>query len=131
HHVRLRGPDGAPVTTPTDGARLWRSADAAKDQTYVMYVATPEQLAHSLFPVGELTKDEVRAIASERGLRVASKPDSYDVCFIPDGDTAGYLADRLPPAPGPIVDLDGRELGQHDGVWRFTVGQRRGLRLGT
>ena len=130
HHVRLRDPDGAPVTTPTVGARLHRAVDPAKDQSYVLYVATPGQLARSLFPVGELTKGRVRELADTLGLRVAGKPDSYDVCFIPDGDTAGYLADRLPAAPGPIVDLDGRELGQHDGVWHYTVGQRRGLRLG-
>jgi tRNA-uridine 2-sulfurtransferase len=129
HHVRLRTPDGDPVTTPTPGAHLVRSADPAKDQSYVLYVATPDQLARSLFPVGELTKAEVRAHAVDRGLRVADKPDSYDVCFIPDGDTAGYLADRLPVATGPIIDLDGTELGSHDGVWRFTVGQRRGLGL--
>ena len=131
HHVRLRTPDGAPVTTPTPGARLHRAADPRKDQTYVLYVATPDQLAHSLFPVGELTKDEVRALAAVQGFRVAAKPDSHDVCFIPDGDTAGYLADRLPATPGPIVDLDGRRLGTHDGVWAFTIGQRRGLGLTT
>jgi tRNA-specific 2-thiouridylase len=130
HHVRLRTPDGAPVTTPTPAARLHRAADPAKDQTYVLYVATPDQLSRSLFPVGELTKAQVRDEAAALGLRVAAKPDSYDVCFIPDGDTAGYLADRLPPAPGPVVDVDGRVLGEHEGVWRFTVGQRRGLRLG-
>ena len=130
HHVRLRTADGGPVTSPTAGARLHRAADPAKDQSYVLYVATPEQLARSVFPVGELTKDRVRAIAQERGLRASGKPDSYDVCFIPDGDTAGYLADRVPAAPGPIVDLDGHELGRHDGVWHYTVGQRRGLRLG-
>jgi tRNA-uridine 2-sulfurtransferase len=129
HHVRLRTRDGDPVTAPTADARLVRSADPAKDQTYVLYVATPDQLAQSLFPVGELTKAEVRTHAVERGLRVADKPDSYDVCFIPDGDTAGYLADRLPAAPGPIVDLHGAEVGTHDGVWRFTIGQRRGLGL--
>lgn len=130
HHVRLRTPDGAGVGSPTVGAQLHRAVDPAKDQSYVMYVATPDQLARSLFPVGELTKPQVRAVADELGLRVAGKPDSHDVCFIPDGDTAGYLADRLPAAPGPIVDLDGRELGRHDGVWRYTVGQRRGLDLG-
>jgi tRNA-uridine 2-sulfurtransferase len=129
HHVRLLTRDGDPVTAPTANARLVRSADPAKDQTYVLYVATPDQLAQSLFPVGELTKAEVRTHAVERGLRVADKPDSYDVCFIPDGDTAGYLADRLPAAPGPIVDLDGTEVGSHEGVWRFTIGQRRGLGL--
>ncbi len=132
HHVRLRTEQGDRVTRPVAGARLQRAADATKDQSYVLYVATPEQLARSLFPVGELTKDQVRAAAEERGLRVAGKPDSYDVCFIPDGDTAGYLADRLPATPGPIVDVtDGRELGRHDGVWHFTIGQRRGLLLGT
>ncbi len=73
----------------------------------------------------------MRAEAERRGLRVAHKPDSYDVCFIPDGDTAGYLADRLPTVAGDIVDLDGTVLGTHAGVWRYTVGQRRGLGLGS
>lgn len=131
HHVRLRGPDGrTPVVTPTPGARLLRARDRAKDQTYVLYVATSHQLAHSLFPVGESTKETVREEARARGLRVAEKADSYDICFVPDGDTAGYLADRLPAQRGDIVDLDGTKLGEHDGVWRFTVGQRRGLGLG-
>ncbi len=128
HHARLVR-DGHVVVDPGPGAELHRGADPRKDQSYVLYVATPEQLAHTLLPVGELTKDRVREIATERGLRVADKPDSYDVCFIPDGDTAGYLAERVPAAPGPIVDLDGTPLGEHDGVWRFTVGQRRGLGL--
>lgn len=132
HHARLRTADGVVVTTPTPGARLVRARDHAKDQTYVLYVATPDQLARSLFPVGELTKAQVRAVAAERGLtRVADKPDSYEVCFVPDGDTASYLADRLPARPGPVVDLHGRVLGRHAGVWRYTIGQRRGLGLGT
>ncbi len=126
HHARLRR-DGAPVTAPGPGVDLVRAADRAKDQSYVLYMATADQLSHTLLPVGEFTKDEVRATAARQGLRVADKPDSYDVCFIPDGDTAGYLASRVPPSPGPIVDLDGRRVGEHDGVWRFTVGQRRGL----
>jgi tRNA-uridine 2-sulfurtransferase len=128
HHARLRR-DGRPVTEPGPNTELHRAADPRKDQSYVLYVATPDQLARTLLPVGELTKAQVRDRAAATGLRVADKPDSYDVCFVPDGDTAGYLADRLPPAPGPIVDLDGDEVGRHDGVWRFTVGQRRGLRL--
>ena len=128
HHARLRR-DGRPVTEPGRGAELVRAADARKDQSYVLYVATPHQLAHTLLPVGELSKERIRAIAADRGLRVATKPDSYDVCFIPDGDTVGYLADRLTADPGPIVDQDGEVLGTHDGVWRFTVGQRRGLGL--
>lgn len=135
HHVRLRrddGPGGAltPVREPGGGARLFRAADPAKDQSYVLYVATPAQLARSLFPVGELTKDDVRAVARDRGLRVADKPDSYEICFVPGGDTRAYLGDRLPVRRGDVVDLDGTTVGQHDGVWRFTVGQRRGLGLG-
>ena len=128
HHARLRR-DGRPVTAPGPGVDLVRAEDRAKDQSYVLYMATPAQLARTLLPVGELPKARIRTLASELGLRVATKPDSYDVCFIPDGDTAGYLADRLPAAPGPIVDQDGEVLGHHDGVWRFTVGQRRGLGL--
>jgi tRNA-uridine 2-sulfurtransferase len=130
HHARLRR-DGEFVTTPGPGTVLTRAADPRKDQSYVLYVATPDQLARTLLPVGELPKDAVRARAAELGLRVAAKPDSYDVCFVPDGDTAGYLADRLPAAPGDVVDLDGQVLGHHDGVWRYTVGQRRGLGLTT
>ncbi len=128
HHARLRR-DDAPVTGPGPRTRLHRAADPRKDQSYVLYVATSQQLDRTLLPVGELDKDEVRAIAADRGLRVADKPDSYDVCFIPDGDTAGYLADRLPSSPGPIVDVDGTVLGEHNGIWRYTVGQRRGLGL--
>ncbi len=130
HHARLRRDDGggpAPVTEPGPGARLFRAADAAKDQSYVLYMARPDELAHTLFPVGELTKEAVRAEADRRGLRVADKPDSHDICFVPDDDTTGYLAERLPAAPGPIVDLDGTVLGRHTGVWGFTIGQRRGL----
>ncbi len=128
HHARLRR-DGRPVTTPGPGAVLVRAADRAKDQSYVLHVATPAQLAATLLPVGELTKAEVRARAAALGLRVATKPDSYELCFVPDGDTSGWLDDRLGSAPGPVVDLEGREVGRHDGVWRTTVGQRRGLGL--
>ncbi len=128
HHARLRR-HGEPVTAPGPDARMHRAVDGAKDQSYVLYVATPEQLAATLLPVGELTKDQVRERAAAAGFRVADKPDSYDVCFIPDGDTASYLAERVPADPGPIVDHDGSVVGQHDGVWRFTVGQRRGLGL--
>jgi tRNA-uridine 2-sulfurtransferase len=128
HHARLRR-DGHPVDAPGPRTELHRAADRRKDQSYVLYVATPDELDHTLLPVGEVDKADVRRIADERGLRVADKPDSYDVCFIPDGDTAGYLAARLPASPGQIVDLDGTELGRHEGVWRYTVGQRRGLGL--
>jgi tRNA-uridine 2-sulfurtransferase len=128
HHARLRR-EGAPVIAPGPGTELHRAADRRKDQSYVLYVATQDQLDHTLLPVGELDKADVRRLAEDRGLRVADKPDSYDVCFIPDGDTAGYLADRLPTDPGPIVDLEGAELGRHEGIWRYTIGQRRGLGL--
>jgi tRNA-uridine 2-sulfurtransferase len=130
HHARLRR-DDAPVTGPGPGTELHRAADRRKDQSYVLYVATPDQLDRTLLPVGEHDKSEVRRLAGELGFRVADKPDSYDVCFVPDGDTAGYLADRVPAAPGPIVDVSGEVLGHHDGVWRYTVGQRRGLGLTT
>lgn len=131
HHARLRTADGEVVTTPTPGARLHRAADEAKDQSYVLHMATPGQLAHTVLPVGEMDKTDVRELAEARGLRVASKPDSHDICFVPDGDTVGYLGRRLPVVRGPIRALDGTEVGEHDGVWRFTIGQRRGLQLGT
>jgi tRNA-specific 2-thiouridylase len=97
----------------------------------VLGVLTQEQLAHALFPLGETVKSEVRAEAERRGLRVAHKPDSHDICFIADGDTSGWLRDRLGPAPGRVVDsATGEVVGGHDGSFAFTVGQRRGLRLG-
>jgi tRNA-specific 2-thiouridylase len=118
HHARLE-----------DGV-LRRSVDPAKDQSYVLGVLTREQLAHALFPLGGSTKTEVRKEAAERGLTVADKPDSHDVCFIADGDTRAFLAERLGPSPGPIVDaLTGEVVGEHEGAYGFTVGQRKGLRL--
>jgi tRNA-uridine 2-sulfurtransferase len=128
HHARLVR-DGMPVIEPGPGAMLARALDVAKDQSYVLHVATPQQLGATLLPVGELTKPQVRARAEALGLRVAGKPDSYDVCFIPDGDTVGWLSERLAAEPGPIVDVDGAVLGEHGGVWGVTVGQRRGLGL--
>ncbi|HEY0487722.1 MAG TPA: tRNA 2-thiouridine(34) synthase MnmA [Mycobacteriales bacterium] len=119
HHARL-----------ADGS-LFRSVDAAKDQSYVLAVLRPAQLAHALFPLGDSTKDEVRAEAARRGLAVADKPDSNDICFIADGDTAGFLRRALGSRPGAIVDsVSGETLGEHDGAYAYTVGQRRGLRLG-
>jgi len=128
HHARLeRG--GEPVVIPGPDARLVRGRDVAKDQSYVLHMATPDQLAVTLLPVGELLKAEVRAHAHATGMRVAGKPDSYDVCFIPDGDTAGWLSGELGERPGPVVDVDGTTIGEHRGVWGVTVGQRRGLGL--
>jgi tRNA-specific 2-thiouridylase len=110
--------------------RLARSVDPAKDQSYVLAVLTSEQLRYALFPLGDSTKTQVRAEAARRGLAVADKPDSHDICFIADGDTRGFLTRRLGSAPGPIVDAEsGAVLGTHDGTHGFTVGQRRGLNL--
>ncbi len=125
HHARLLRPPGAA------GPRLARSVDLAKDQSYVLAVLTSGQLSRAMFPLGDSTKRQVRAEAARRGLAVADKPDSHDVCFIADGDTRGFLARRLGQAPGPIVDPDGRVVGGHQGSYGFTVGQRRGLRIDT
>ena len=118
HHARL------------DQGVLSRSADPDKDQSYVLAVLTPRQLAATVLPLGGLTKTEVRDLARERGLAVADKPDSHDICFISDGDTAGFLRERLGSRPGPVVDaLTGAVVGSHDGAYAYTVGQRRGLAL--
>jgi len=111
---------------------LHRGADPRRDQSYFLYGTTREQLDFLRFPLGDLPKGEVRRIAAEVGLEVAAKPDSQDICFVPDGDYAG-LVKRLRPdteQPGEIVDLDGRVLGRHRGVVHFTVGQRRGIEIG-
>ncbi|WP_425836204.1 tRNA 2-thiouridine(34) synthase MnmA [Microbacterium sp. PA5] len=114
-----------------EGRELHRASDAAKDQSYVLGVLTAEQLAHTYFPLGTTpTKALVRAEAAERGLTVAQKPDSHDICFIPDGDTRGWLAERVGTAEGDIVDRSGAVVGAHEGAHAFTVGQRRGLSLG-
>ncbi|MGL5405571.1 MAG: tRNA 2-thiouridine(34) synthase MnmA [Propionibacteriaceae bacterium] len=114
------------------GSELYRAKNIAKDQSYVLAVLTPEQLAHTLFPLGEFaTKAEVRAQAADLNFReVAAKPDSLDICFIPDGDTQGFLDRTLGQVPGDIVDTDGTVLGHHEGTHHFTVGQRKGLSLG-
>ena len=109
--------------------RLLRGVDAAKDQSYFLFNLTQDQLAHALFPVGHLTKAEVRAHASRLGLDVAEKPDSHEICFIPDGNTAKFVTRHASqvPASGEIVDTEGHVLGEHPGVHHFTVGQRKGL----
>jgi len=106
--------------------------DATKDQSYFLFALGATELARTRFPVGELTKVEVRAEARRLGLPVADKPDSMEVCFVPHGDTAAFVAGRAPEAlrKGPIVDDDGTVVGTHEGIHRFTVGQRRGLALG-
>lgn len=114
-----------------DGAReLHRAADAAKDQSYVLAVMGPERLARAMFPLGTVaSKAEVRAEAVARGLGVSNKPDSYDICFVADGDTKGFLTRALGERPGEIVDETGAVVGSHEGAYAFTVGQRKGLRL--
>lgn len=117
------------VDTPL-GLELHRASDAAKDQSYVLGVLTAAQLAHSMFPLGDTpSKALVRAEAERRRLLVAKKPDSYDICFIPDGDTKGWLAEKVGEKPGDIVDQQGAVVGHHDGAHAYTVGQRRGLNL--
>ncbi|MCK2036676.1 tRNA 2-thiouridine(34) synthase MnmA [Microbacterium sp. SSW1-49] len=113
------------------GLELHRASDNAKDQSYVLGVLNAEQLAHTYFPLGTTpSKAVVRAEAAERGLTVAQKPDSHDICFIPDGDTRGWLAEKVGTATGDIVDRSGAVVGSHEGAHGFTVGQRRGLKLG-
>ena len=112
------------------GRELHRAADPAKDQSYVLGVLDAGQLAHAYFPLGGSLKSEVRAEADRRGLAVADKPDSHDICFIADGDTRKFLADRLGTETGPIVDTAGNVLGQHSGAYGYTIGQRKGLKIG-
>ncbi len=122
HYARIvTGADGRP--------QLHRAVDPAKDQSYVLGVLDDRQLASARFPLGDTPKSGVRAEAARRGLAVAAKPDSHDICFIADGDTRGWLGSRLPDSSGDLVDADGTRLGRHDGIHSFTVGQRKGLRL--
>jgi tRNA-uridine 2-sulfurtransferase len=125
HHARLEPVPGAGGLT-----RLVRSVDPAKDQSYVLAVLTSEQLSRAMFPLGGTTKEQVRAEAAHRGLAVADKPDSHDVCFIADGDTRGFLRRHLGSDPGAIVEADGTVIGSHDGSYGFTIGQRKGLGIG-
>ncbi|MDR1736456.1 MAG: tRNA 2-thiouridine(34) synthase MnmA [Oscillospiraceae bacterium] len=108
---------------------LRKARDAAKDQTYVLYALPQEILSRTLFPLGGLTKGEVRALAESAGLKVAAKPDSQDICFVPDGDYAGFLTSQMgvKPVPGPVIDRNGAALGSHAGIIHYTVGQRKGL----
>jgi tRNA-specific 2-thiouridylase len=128
HYARVRttaDPDAS------GGSRhdLLAGVDAEKDQSYFLYGLTPEQLAHSRFPVGELSKPEVRAIAADLGLVTAAKPESQELCFVPGGDIAGALRERAgwQPSPGRVIDADGRDAGTHSGAAAYTVGQRGGL----
>lgn len=109
-----------------------RGVSRTKDQSYALYSLTQEQLAHTLLPLGGLEKDRTREIARELGLRVAAKPDSQEICFVPDNDYGAFLRAEAPEIirPGAIIDTQGKKLGTHDGVAFYTIGQRRGLGLG-
>jgi tRNA-uridine 2-sulfurtransferase len=119
----------ARVLRPAPGAELELHAgiDGAKDQSYVLYHLDRDRLARLLFPLGEMEKTQVRALAAQFGLPVANKKESMELCFVPRGETAAYLGRRLPVAPGEVVDGGGQVLGRHEGAALFTVGQRSGL----
>jgi tRNA-specific 2-thiouridylase len=121
HHARSRFQDGS--------WQLHRGADDAKDQSYVLSMLTQFELSRTRFPVGELTKTEVRRLAADAGLRTAAKPESMDICFVGQRDYRSFLRDTAPAAfePGEVVGSDFAELGRHEGVIGFTIGQRRGL----
>lgn len=109
------------------GGRLRRAVDRDKDQSYVLAVLTAEQLRHAAFPIGDTPKSQIRAEAARRGLAVADKPDSHDICFIPSGNTQAFLGERIGVRRGTVVDSAGAVLAEHDGVHGFTIGQRKGL----
>ncbi len=141
HYARIRAD-----TTETDDSaspaangaqrtvyRLLRAVDEEKDQSYMLYMLGQDDLARLLFPIGEYTKAEVRAMAAARGLASANRPESQDICFVPGGDYRNLLREERPDAlqPGPILDLEGREIGRHQGLPLYTIGQRRGLGIAT
>ena len=119
----------AQIVEGPHGRELHRAVDSAKDQSYVLGVLDADQLAHAFFPLGDTTKPQIREEAAARGFSVARKPDSHDICFIPDGDTRAYLTRVLGEAPGDLVTPEGEVIGTHSGAYGFTVGQRRGLGL--
>src|SRR6201986_304666 len=135
---RAPGPGGLPPGHYVErrvgetGPELHRAADPARDQSYFLFGTTCEQLDLLRFPLGHMAKSETRALAERFGLGVAAKPDSQDICFVPGGDYAAVVRKLRPEAdqPGDIVDMAGKAVGRHDGIVRFTVGQRRGLALG-
>ena len=118
------------IMRDTNGEKtLHRAVDNSKDQSYVLAVLNREQLQGAHFPLGDTEKVDIRKEAEAKGLAVANKPDSHDICFVPSGDNAGWLRDRLGSEVGPIVDSDGNVIGQHKGAYTYTIGQRKGLGL--
>lgn len=114
-----------------NGKTLHRAIDISKDQSYVLAVLTQEQIQGAHFPLGDTPKTEIRREAEHRGLAVANKPDSHDICFVPSGDNAGWLRERLGSEVGPIVDQSGKKVGEHHGAYTYTIGQRKGLGITT
>ncbi|MBM3933976.1 MAG: tRNA 2-thiouridine(34) synthase MnmA [SAR202 cluster bacterium] len=123
HYARIR--------REGDRFHLLKAADPKKDQSYVLFTLTQNELGRLLFPIGEYPKEEIRALAAEAGLATADKPDSQEICFIPDGDYKKFVGGMSTPRPGDFVGVNGEKLGQHPGVQFFTVGQRRGLGINT
>jgi tRNA-specific 2-thiouridylase len=125
HYARVQSGGGS--------FRLFRGRDENKDQSYVLYMLRQEELRSAQFPVGEYSKPEIREIASSLGLRTANKPESQEICFVPEGNVHAFLSDKLPQGSveGPIVDGSGERVGTHRGFAHYTVGQRRGLGIAT
>ena len=121
HYARIR--------RDSKRTRLLKGIDASKDQSYVLFTLRQSELQRLLLPVGEYPKSDIRRIAADAGLPVADKPDSQEICFIPDGDYRKFVGERVMPKPGDLVDVDGNVLGRHPGIQFFTIGQRRGLGL--
>ena len=123
HYVR--------IIRSEEGFHLFKGKDSSKDQSYVLYFLTPEQLSHTLFPLGDYSKDEIRNIARELGFANSEKKESQDICFIPDGDYRGFIerVTGTKSVPGDFVDQDGNVVGKHKGYYAYTVGQRKGLGL--
>jgi tRNA-uridine 2-sulfurtransferase len=119
HYARIR--------RGTHGFELHRALDANKDQSYVLYTLQQAELKRLLFPVGEYAKPEIRRLALEMGLPLHDKPDSAEICFVPDNDYRAFLAERLPSRPGSVLDGEGKAVGRHDGIAGFTIGQRKGI----
>jgi tRNA-specific 2-thiouridylase len=124
HYARVAAPEG-----PGEGFGLLRGRDTNKDQSYFLYGLGQEELAHTRFPLGEMTKPEVRELARSLGLATAEKPDSQEICFASRGDYRDVLRERAgwKAEPGPVIDVDGRQVGEHLGVASYTIGQRRGI----
>ncbi|MCL4231426.1 MAG: tRNA 2-thiouridine(34) synthase MnmA [Dehalococcoidia bacterium] len=131
HYARVIRDDPSSSTTVPARYRLFRAADAAKDQSYVLYMLGQAQLSRTLLPLGDLTKGEVRAVARRLGLETAAKPDSMEICFVPGNDYRAFLAGRIEASPGELRHTSGHRLGEHRGIAAYTIGQRKGLGIAT